>query len=273
MFDHVVIITGGAEGIGRACALLFLGKGYNVISFDIAHSEDDIKYLENHNINDDDNNVDCENFEDFINPSPHIHMYCIKCDVSDMKDLTEKFNLVIKKFGRIDCIVNNAGVHAPVTPTIDFTTEDVEKNFRINYMSNYKLCQLAIPYLKKSKGATIIFVTSMVALIGQGNAAAYCSSKAAQIGLMKSLAIELAPDVRVNAVAPSNVFTSCMEKWLNTFDDPKEMKTKIENVQKLKRMANPSEIAEIIYFLASHKSSFITGQVIQADGGAQLDYY
>ena len=122
-----------------------------------------------------------------------------QCDVTDNDQLTDRYNQIFWGFKRINCVVNNAGVHPPVTSMTKLSVNDFKKNFDINLVSNYTLCQLAVPKLKKNRG-TIVLVSSLVALIGQNNYA----SKDRQLGLMKSLAIELAPEVRVNGVAPSN---------------------------------------------------------------------
>jgi L-fucose dehydrogenase len=252
MEDKVIVITGAADGIGLACVELFLSKNANVVAIDIDQNKLNILINKYQTLNN--------------------NLFPVQCDISKYDDLKVAIELVKKRFNRIDCLINNAGVHPPVKPIKEFSVVEFEKTLAINLTSNYALCQLTVDELRKSKG-TIIFVTSIVALIGQNNASAYCASKSGQIGLMKALAIELAPDIRVNAVAPSNVMTTAMKNWLNTFDDPSIMTKSIEQTQKLQRMAQPSEIAEIIYFLASDKSSFITGTVINADGGATLDYY
>jgi len=246
----VVIITGANDGIGLACTKLFLENGYIVCGLDIYNN----------------------NLHQISENSKYGDLYYYRCDITKTELLQSMIIMILGHFGRMDCLVNNAGVHPPVISTKDFSVNDFRKNVEINLTSNYVLCQAVMNELIKNNG-TIVFVTSMVAINGQNQASAYCASKAGQIGLLKSLAVELSPNVRVNGVAPSNVLTSAMTKWLNTFDDPVEMKTRIGNVQKLKRMAEPKEIAEIVYFLASDKSSFITGQVIEADGGAQLDYH
>jgi len=252
--EKVVIITGAADGIGAACVDVFLKNNYYVAALDI--SDQKMTELSNNYF-----------------PQYYPHRLAIyKCDISQIETIENIVKLIISRFGRIDCVINNAGVHPPVTSIDKFSANDFKKNLDINLVSNYELCRLTKEQLKKNAG-TIVFVSSLVALIGQNNAAAYCASKAGQIGLIKALAIELAPEVRVNGVAPSNVLTSSMTNWLQTFEDPISACSQIENVQKLKRMAQPNEIANIIYFLASEKSSFITGQLLVADGGASLDYY
>jgi len=252
MDDKVIIITGGADGIGAACVDVFLNEGAMVVAIDM-------------------NKQSLENLSEKYSPKYFHKIYAFQCDVSNYKNLKNAVDIIIKKFGRIDCIINNAGVHPPVTSIEDFSVDSFVKNLNINLVSNYALCQYAVPELRKTNG-TIICITSMVAIVGQDKAAAYCASKSGQIGLVKALAIELAPNIRVNGIAPSNVKTTSMVNWLNTFDDPVAAEKTIAEVQVLQRMAEPKEIANIAFFLASDKSSFITGQIIQADGGACLDY-
>ena len=249
MENKVAIITGAASGIGQACFDLFIKSGYLVTAIDM----DETKLLE----------VSCD-----YDPNK---VLLVAANVTHYCKLKRAIEQTVAKFGRIDCLINNAGVHPPATSIEEFSVQDFEKNVAINLTSNYALCQYTVPYLEQTNG-TIVFITSMVAIVGQDHAAAYCASKAGQIGLTKALAIELAPKIRVNAIAPSNVETQAMTNWLNTLPDPALAKENISNVQVLKRMAQPIEMANIALFLASDKASFLTGQVIQADGGACLGY-
>jgi NAD(P)-dependent dehydrogenase (short-subunit alcohol dehydrogenase family) len=116
-------------------------------------------------------------------------------------------------------------------------------------------------------------MASMVGILGQDQAAAYCSTKAAQIGLTKALAVELGPEgVRVNAILPGNVDTPLMRAWAATLPDPQSALDRVSGLQVFGRMATSEEIGRIALFLASDESSFLTGQAIEAEGGASLDY-
>lgn len=242
----IAIVTGGSSGIGFATVKLFLLKKYKVINLDIKQNE----LLDN---------------DDY---------YYMHCDISNYDLLNNCIKKVIEKFGQINCLVNNAGWHPPPMTILDCSVQDFNKLLNLNLTSAFTLSKLCYPYLKETRG-TIINVASMVGVLGQDRAVSYCASKSGLIGMTKSLAIEAARDkIRVNCVSPSNVMTDAMTNWLNQFngEDQKIMFDKMSSVQKLGRMALPEEIASVIYFLASEKSSFITGTNIEVDGGASLDY-
>jgi NAD(P)-dependent dehydrogenase (short-subunit alcohol dehydrogenase family) len=150
--------------------------------------------------------------------------------------------------------------------------EEAQRVFAVNFFSTYAASQAALPFLRRSRG-TIINISSMTAVLGQKNSAAYAASKGAQLSFTKALALEVAADgVRVNAVLPSNVDTPLMRAWANSLADPAGALERIAALQPLGRMASPAEIGRVCLFLASDDASFITGQGIQADGGAALDY-
>lgn len=244
--DRVIVVTGGASGIGAACAELFAGRGGKVVVLDpiVKDNTDNVEYL--------------------------------KCDVSKLGDLEVCVNYIVKTYKRVDCLINNAGIHPPPTSIESYSTQEFNELLNLNLTSAYSLTRLVYDELKKTQG-TVINVSSMVGVLGQRHAVGYCASKAGTIGMTKSLAIEAAEfGIRVNSVSPSNVMTDSMNRWLSSMDDPKQtreqMREQIESVQILKRMADPKEIANVIFFLASESSSFITGQNIEVDGGASLDY-
>lgn len=245
-----VIVTGGANGIGRACVEKFLSLGMYVFSFDF-------------------NEEDNKKMSDEIN-SKKLFIYTV--DVTDPLMLNNAVLYVLNKAGRIDCVVNNAGIHPKAMSIEDYPTEDFNKLINMNLTSAFMLTKYVYPFLKITKG-TIINISSMVATLGQAKAVAYCASKAGLIGMTKALAIDSAEyGIRVNCVSPSNVKTKTMTEWLNSTSNPTEMEKAMADVQQLKRMASPLEIAEVVAFLASDQSSFITGQNIKVDGGASLDY-
>lgn len=246
----VVIVTGGANGIGKACCIKFLQNNYVVICID--KNSNDIRQM---------------GIEYCDKP-----LFSYTCDVSNYKQLQSLIQKIIYTHKRIDCVINNVGVHPPATSIMDLDIDDFKKLVDINLTSAIAMCKYTFKELIKTQG-TIVFVSSMVAIHGQYLADAYCATKAGMIGLTKSLSIEAAKhNIRVNCVCPSNVLTLTMTNWLNTFDNPSEKKHEMSIVQKLNRMAVPSEIANVIYFLASSESSFMTGNIIEVNGGSNLDY-
>ena len=144
----------------------------------------------------------------------------VATDVSKQADMQAMIDATVDRFGRLDCIVNNAGWHPPAM-TIDQTSvEDYEALLRLNLVSTFMGCKFAVPHLRKTRGS-IINMSSEVGLIGQAAAPSYVSTKAGQIGLTKALALDLAAEgIRVNAVCPAGVMTPLMQQWADTQYDP-----------------------------------------------------
>jgi NAD(P)-dependent dehydrogenase (short-subunit alcohol dehydrogenase family) len=179
---------------------------------------------------------------------------------------------VVARYGRLDGLINNAGIHPPAQSIDDTTIEELESVLRINFVSTFACAKYAAPHLRRTKG-TIVNVSSMTAVLGQEKSAAYSASKGAQLSFTKALALELGRDgIRVNAVLPSNVDTPLMRAWAATLDDPESALDRVAKLQVFERMAVPEEIGRVCLFLSTDDSSFITGQGIEAEGGSSLDY-
>jgi L-fucose dehydrogenase len=249
--NRVVVVTGGAKGIGEGCCRVFCREGAQVAILDRdEHAAESFA---------------AELMKSGIATS-------ITCDVAEQGQLRSAIEQVAERFGRIDCLINNAGVHPDATSIDDTSVEDMERLMRVNYLSTFAGCKYAMPHLRKTHG-TIVNISSMTAVLGQHLSTAYCATKAAQIGLTKSLAIEAGPDgVRVNAILPSNVDTPLMREWASSLADPQSALDRVAALQVFGRMASPEEIGKIALFLATDDSSFLTGQAIEAEGGASLDY-
>lgn len=251
--DRVVIVTGGARGIGAGCARVFCEQGGVVAILDI------------------DNQAASSLSGDLTSAGPGRAAY-FPCNVSDVEELGAVINEVVRQYGRLDCLINNAGAHPPATRIDDARLEDVESLMRLNFLATYAGCKFAVPHLRKTRG-TIINMSSMTAVLGQDRSSAYAASKGAQLSLTKALAVELGPEgIRVNAVLPSNVDTPLMRDWAATLDDPQSALDRVAALQVFGRMAAPEEIGRVCLFLATDDSSFVTGQGIEVEGGASLDY-
>lgn len=250
--DKVAIVTGGSKGIGLGCARVFAKYGCRVVI--AARGEDAGRKA-----------------VDELAAAGHTALF-ISTDVADKADMQAMVDATIARFGRLDCIVNNAGWHPPAM-TIDQTSvEDYEALLRLNLVSTFMGCKFAVPHLRKTRGS-IINMSSEVGLIGQAAAPSYVSSKAGQIGLTKALALDLAPEgIRVNAVCPAGVMTPLMQEWANTQYDAAAALKMVDSWHPLGRMATIDEMGEVCAFLASDEASFITGQAICPDGGAPLGY-
>jgi NAD(P)-dependent dehydrogenase (short-subunit alcohol dehydrogenase family) len=246
---RVVLVTGGARGIGAGCCTVFSREGAFVAVVD----------------------RDLEAARALVEALPHPAV-AIQADVSSESQIREAIGETIARFGQLDCLINNAGIHPPDTPLTAMTPEQVMDVLRVNFLSTYTTCYYALEHLKKTKG-TIVNISSMTAVLGQRNSTAYAASKGAQLSFTKSLALECADfGIRVNAILPSNVDTPLMRSWAATLADPDAALERIAALQPLGRMADVEEIGRVCLFLATEDSSFITGQGLQVDGGASLDY-
>ena len=250
--DKVAIITGGTKGIGLGCARVFAGHGCAVVLA--------ARGLE-----------DGQAAEEELNQAGHAALF-VPCDVTCEGDMGNLVDRAVAKYGRLDCMLNNAGWHPPSTSIDGISVAEFERLLRLNLTSTFMGCKFAVPHLRRTQG-TIINMSSEVALIGQGQAPSYVASKAGQLGLTRALALDLAPDgVRVNAVCPAGVMTPLMQEWADTEYDPAAALRMVDSWHPLGRMATSEEIGEVCAFLASSEAAFVTGQTICPDGGAMLGY-
>jgi len=250
--DKVAIITGGSKGIGLGCARVFARHGCQVVL--AARGQDEGQAAERE-----------------LTKAGHTALF-IPCDVASQPDMESLVAVTCQRFGRLDCMLNNAGWHPP-TMTIDQTSvDDFEALLRLNLTSTFMGCKFAVPHLRKTRGS-IINMSSEVGLIGQAAAPSYVATKAGQVGLTRALALDLAPEgIRVNAVCPAGVMTPLMQEWANTQYDPQAALKMVDGWHPIGRMATIEEIGEVCAFLASAEASFLTGQAICPDGGAPLGY-
>ena len=246
------MITGGSKGIGFGCAMVFAKYGCTVVM--AARGEDAGKAAEKQLID--------QGHKAFF----------VRCDVTSESDMRSLIDGTAERFGRLDCIVNNAGWHPPAMTIDDTSVEDYEMLLRLNLTSTFMGCKFAVPHLRKTKGS-IINMSSEVGLIGQAAAPGYVSTKAGQVGLTKAIALDLAPEgIRVNAVCAAGVMTPLMKDWADSQYDPKAALEMVDSWHPIGRMATIEEMGEVCAFLASEEASFITGQAICPDGGAPLGY-
>lgn len=240
--NKIALITGASRGIGKQIALTLAKQG-----FDIA-----LNYrTENDSLNEIVKEI--ENYK--------VRCLTIKGDVSifeDCKNITEQ---VIEKFERIDVLVNNAGITRDML-FMRMKEDDFKQVVDINLMGTFNMTKNVLKYMIKQRSGRIINISSIVGIHGNAGQANYSASKAGIIGLTKSLAKELAGrNILVNAIAPGFIETD-MTSVLND-----KVKANILNTIPLKREGKPEEVANVVKFLASEDSSYITGQVISVDGG------
>lgn len=240
--SKTVIITGASKGIGAATAILFAEKGYNVV-INYNNSYSNAELLSSSLL------------------SRGLSVMTFKADVTNNLETDLMIKETVYKFGSVDVLVNNAGVSVTgiITDTADF---DRDKVIDTNLKGCYNTCRSAIPVMVNQKSGKIINVSSMWGVSGASCEAVYSASKAGIIGLTKALALELAPSgITVNSVAPGLIDTS-----MNSNLSEEEKNSFIESIP-LGRIGKPEEIAEAIYFLASENADYITGQVLNVNGG------
>lgn len=250
---RAVIVTGGSKGIGEGCSRIFCREG-GLVSI-LARGAEAGQRL-------------CEE----LNRRGPGEAIFIPCDVGDHLQIRDAVEKTVQVFGRLDCIINNAGQHPPAMSLDETSVEFMDQLMRINYLSTFAGARYALPHLRRTKG-TIVNISSMTAVLGQDKSSAYCATKGAQVSLTKALAKELGPEgIRVNAILPSNIDTPLMRDWAATLDDPESALERVSAMQVFGRMGTIEEMGQLALFLASDESSFITGQAIEAEGGASLDY-
>ena len=238
--DKVCVVTGGTRGIGKAIVEEFLNEGATVIFFG-SREETVAKALEEYK----------KEYDNVEGAWPNL------MDGESIKDEIER---IVKKYGRIDVLANNAGVADDVS-VYDYDADKFAKIMDLNVKGVFNAIVATIPHMKEQGGGSIISTSSMVSKYGQTRGVGYPASKFAVNGLTISLARELGPDgIRVNAVAPGITNTDMMQKV------PKEMiEPLIQNIP-LRRIGEPEDIAKAYAFLASDKASYISGTVLNVDG-------
>ncbi len=244
--DKVVIVTGGGRGIGEAITLELANEG--AIPVIAGRSGEEAQALKDRIEKE---GGQCDN---------------IVTELADEARCASVVQQVIEKWGRIDGLVNNAGVNDGAG--LEKPVEKFEESIRNNLFHYFYMAHHALPELKKRKGA-IVNISSKTALTGQGGTSGYAASKGAQLALTREWAAELLPfGVRVNAVVPAEVMTPLYENWLNTFDEPqKKLANIVSKIPLEKRMTETTEIAAMTVFLLSERSNHTTGQWLIVDGG------
>ncbi len=250
--DKVVVLTGAASGIGRSTAILFAKEGAIQIISDI-------------------NEVGLKETYEMIKDGQENTIF-MKVDVTKPAEVKDMIDTTIKKYGKIDILICNAGV-VRVGPIEDFPDEDYDLLIDVNLKGTYYTCKYAIPYFKNQKFGSIITLASVAAHIGQVNHANYCSTKAGILGFTRALALDLAPyGVRVNSVSPGATDTPMLQgdvakQARDRGVDYNMVKKEFEEEGVMGRWARPEEIATGILYLATNDSSYMTGADLRLDGG------
>lgn len=241
MAKKTVLVTGASRGIGKAVAVKFAKKGYNVI-INCLHNQDQL-----------------------MQTKKEIEAFQVSClaflgDVGDPKLCEDMFQAAKKQFGTVDVLVNNAGI-SYIGLLQDMTGEDWDRIVRTNLTSVFNCCRLAIPDMVSQKAGKIINISSVWGITGASCEAAYSATKGGINALTKALAKELAPsNIQVNAIACGAIDTE-MNQWM----EEEELIHLVEEIP-AGRLGQAEEVADLVYHLV-YKSNYLTGQVIGLDGG------
>lgn len=233
----VAVVTGGARGLGAAMCELFAKEGAKCIAVDLGEGT----------------------FE-----NPNIELY--KLNITDSKACEEFFNYVVEKYGKIDILVNNAGITKDAM-TRKMTDEMFDAVIAVNLKGVFNLTRLIGPLMETNGYGSIINISSVVGVFGNIGQANYAASKAGVIGMTKTWAKEFArkgANVRCNAIAPGYIMTDMLKTV------PQNLLDDFAKLTMLKRLGQPHEIANAALFLACDESSYVTGQVLEVNGGMRL---
>lgn len=245
--DKVVLISGGAKGIGAAVARASVDEGGIPVIVD----------------------RDAEAGQKLRDELSQRTPSClfIPADVTTAHACEDSVKQVVQQFGRLDALINNAGINDRVGLEQGNPERYIESLQR-NLFHYYNLAHYALPHLKRSRGS-IVNIGSKTAVTGQGGTSGYASAKGAILALTREWAVELLPyGIRVNAVIPAEVMTPLYRQWLSTFPDPEEkLKAIVDKIPLGKRMTSPEDIAAMVVFLISPQAGHITGQHLFVDGG------
>jgi len=241
--DKVAIVTGGGRGIGAGSALAFAEMGAHVVV--AARSRDQIEQVAEQ-------------------AGAHgVQALAIPCDVTKRADLEAVVTRTMDELGRVDILVNNVG-GSPPSPALATSEEAFDTAFRFNVTTAFVMTQLVVPHMREVGAGSIVNISSGAGRLVQKGFAAYGPAKAALTHLTRNLAAEFAPVVRVNAVAPGAIRTAALEPFLTS-----ETRAQMEELTPMRRLGEVEDIAIAVLYLASPASSWVTGKILEVDGGTE----
>ncbi|QEE48522.1 SDR family oxidoreductase [Flavobacterium alkalisoli] len=241
--NKVAVVSGGGSGIGRAIAETYAQEGAKVVIADIneAHGEETVNHIK----------------------KAGGEAFFIKADSSKAEDNKKLVEAIVSKYGRLDIACNNAGIGGPAAPTGEYDIDAWDKVIGLNLSGVFYACRYQIEQMMKNGGGSIVNIASIHGTVAAPNSPAYTASKHGVVGLTKNIAAEYGQkNIRCNAVGPGYIETPLLTDHLN-----KEMMEAVAAKSTMNRLGTPQEIADLVTFLSSDKSSFTTGSYIIADGG------
>jgi 3-oxoacyl-[acyl-carrier protein] reductase len=241
---RVALITGAAQGIGKSIALLLAQNGANIVVSDInlERAEETAKEIE----------------------SIGSKAMAVKVDVANLKEVEQMVGAVLEKFGKIDILVNNAGITRDKL-ILRMTEEDWDAVLNVNLKGTFNCTKVVVRHMAKQRSGKIVSIASVVGEMGNAGQANYSASKAGVIGLTKTIAREFAQRrINVNAIAPGYIETPMTEIL------PEKVKEELKSLIPMERLGKPEDVAEAVLFLVSEESNYITGQVLNVNGGIYM---
>ena len=235
----VAIVTAASRGIGAACAAALAECGADVVVGARSSLDEVAARIKGHGR----------------------RAVAVPCDLTDLAAMQKLVDAALAEFGRIDVLVNNVGGTGP-KPFLSESVENFEAAFRFNVSTAFQLSRLAVPHMLAREGGSIINIASVMGLLADRGYSVYGTAKAAMIQLTRMLAADLAPRIRVNAIAPGSIATDSLSGVLT--DD---LKNKMIQATPMKRLGRVEDIAMGCAYLASPASSFVTGKTLAIDGG------
>lgn len=238
-----VVVTGGAQGIGRAIVDLVRERGGRAVALD----KDEASVAE------------------LAVDAPDV--LALSCDVTDEEQIKACVDRVAREFGRVDSLVNNAGIGA-YFDAVEMTQEQWDLVFSVDLKAVWMVSKAVIPTMRQVGSGSIVNIASIHARMTVGGMFPYAAAKSGVIGLTRSLALDLAPEgIRVNAVSPGWTRTWLVDEYFQNQADPKAAEDSVLNVHPMGRICEPREVAEVVCFLAGSRSTAVTGAEFCVDAG------
>lgn len=242
--DKVVLITGGASGLGAAAAKRFNEEGAKVVIADIKEEEG-------------------RKLADELGEASFI-----RTNVTNVEDVKASIKFTVDKYGSLDVLFNNAGIDGDQKPTAESTLDNWKKVIDIDLNGAFYFLKYALEQMKKQESGVIINSSSTAGLVGFENIAPYTAAKGALVQLTKSTAMEYAKyGIRVNAIAPSVVKTDLVEHFIASSENPEATEEQFSNLNPMPGWIQPEDVASAVAFLASDDARYITGHTLPIDGG------
>ncbi|WP_349959199.1 SDR family oxidoreductase [Rhizobium sp. ZPR3] len=241
--EQVVVVSGAAGGVGREVVVKLLEQGARICATDITSSVQDLENL-----------------------APGC-IVAVVADVTRSDDVERIFNRAEHAFGPVDILINNAGFI--ISKSVhDTSEEEWDSVMNANAKAFFLMARRALPAMIERQSGSIVATGSISSVVGLPEQAAYCAAKGALLQLVRQMAIDYAPKgIRVNAVGAGSINTPFLTRYLEGLEDPKAGEAAIKSAHPLGRWAEPSEIADVIVYLAGSNASFVTGHILMADGG------